>query len=202
MIAYHVFIRGKTVWNRDEIREKGRDRGEKRRGGGGNGAGEFSRRARWWRDRMDNQTDFLYVLNFQNDVQHRTFASCSILSCLTLSYITLFRPESLLLVLFTSYLLFIYLFIFYISFLYEPTIITQFIHLCVRVCFMLFPFHSIQFFCFVYCYQGNLIPFFFNVFKETFIKWILPILPMKDLPLLTDYSMRNHRSSLNPLNLQ
>ena len=59
---------------------------------------------------MDNQTDFLYVLNFQNDVQHRTFASCSILSCLTLSYITLFRPESLLLVLFTSYYLFIYLF--------------------------------------------------------------------------------------------
>ena len=86
---------------------------------------------------MDNQTDFLYVLNFQNDVQHRTFASCSILSCLTLSYITLFRPESLQLVLFTSYLLFIYLFSIFPSCTSQPIIITQFIHLCVRVCFML-----------------------------------------------------------------
>ena len=73
--------------------------------------GEFSSRARTWRDRMDNQTFFtslIFKMMYSIVLLH-PILSYYYISCLTLSYVTFHRPESLQLVLFTTYLLFIFL---------------------------------------------------------------------------------------------
>ena len=112
--------------------------------------GEYSCGAGRWRDRMDNQTFFtslIFKMMYSIVLSHPILFD-PIMSHLVIRHLTRTRVVT------TSFVFFVihkYLF-FYISFLYEHIIITQLIHLCVRVCFLLshsIPFYSILFLSFI-----------------------------------------------------